>query len=90
MRVSICKRHDVDRPVQDGLAFTPARMLELAEQGIPVSTQTAASSFDDGYTQLEFEPNLELQRGIDMADLWEAQQNVREKMRNVKIQAKND
>ena len=90
MKVSICKRHGTDRDVQDGLAFTPARMLELAEQGIPVSTQTAASTFDDGYTQLEFEPNLELQRGIDMADLWEAQQNVRAKIRSAKVQPKTE
>lgn len=76
-RVAVCELHDDEEPVQSGLAFTPSKMLELARDGVPISQQTAGATYDDGYRTLPFEPLLEHQRGIDMADLWERDQDAR-------------
>lgn len=72
-RAAVCVLHPDEEPTESGLAYTPSQMFELAQQGIPVSTQTAAfsGSFDEGYRTLDFEPPLDLQRGADLADLWE-------------------
>lgn len=72
-RAAVCELHPDEEPVQNDLAFTPSRMFELAQEGIPISTQSAAlsGSFDEGYRTLDFEPLLEHQRGVDFADLWE-------------------
>lgn len=72
-RAAVCRLHDDEEPTQPGLAYTPSQMFELAQKGVPVSTQTAAfsGSFDEGYRTLDYEPPLDLQRGADMADLWE-------------------
>lgn len=81
-RVAVCKLQDGEIPTQGGLAFTPSRMMELANDGIPISTQTAAGvTYDDGYRTLDFEPLLEHRRGIDICDAWEADQDARVKMK---------
>lgn len=81
-RVAVCERHDDEIPVQDGLAYTPSKMMQLAQEGIPISTQTAAGvTFDDGYRTLDFEPLLENRRGIELTDLWEARQDIKVKMK---------
>lgn len=79
-RPAVCLRHDDEEPVQSGLAYTPSRMMELAEQGIPISVQTAGNSvsYDEGYRTLDYEPALEWRRGTDINDIWEAQMDARE------------
>lgn len=66
--------------VQSHLAMTPAEMLELQQKGVPISSQTVGATYDDGYRTLDFEPPLDQQRGIDIADLWETAQDVRKKV----------
>lgn len=81
IRLSVCELHEDEDPVQSGLSFTPSKMLELASQGVPVSTQTAGATFDDGYRDLDFEPDLQYQRGIDFADLWERELTAKKKFK---------
>lgn len=81
-RVAVCQLHDDEEAVQDNLAYTPSQMMQLAADGIPVSTQSvAALSFDDGTRKLDFEPLMEFRRGVEMTDLWEARQDVKAKMK---------
>ena len=47
-RVAICTRTKQDLPVQNDLALTPAKVLEMAEKGIPVSAQASVDNFYDG------------------------------------------
>lgn len=68
-------------PVRSGLAVTPAKMLELASKGVPVSLSNA-SNVVDGSDKLSFDVPLNELRGIDVAVLWEEQQRVKEKMRS--------
>lgn len=73
------RRHDDEEPVQSGLAVTPAQMMELAEKGIPITPQNLGVSYDEGYSDLSFDVPTQYQRGIDIADMWEAQEDVKRK-----------
>lgn len=82
-RVAICKCKEGEIPTQGGLAFTPSKMMQLASDGIPISAQTAAGiTYDEGHRTLDFEPLLENRRGIDVTDIWEADQDARHKIKN--------
>ncbi len=78
LRVANCKRSDIELPVQNDLALTPAKVLEMAEQGIPVSAQASVEQFYDG------EPNpqwdglpLDEQRGVDIVTMWNAEKDIK-------------
>lgn len=76
------RRHKDERIVQNDLAYTPTQMMQLAEQGIAVSTMTAGNDmFFDGVPVSESTFNLPLDacRGVDVADCWQAEQTVRKK-----------
>lgn len=78
--VSAPRRRRVTEPVvKSGLSYTPAQMAKLSEQGIPVSMGNAAN-FNDGVENPEWDVAPDMQRGVDPADLWEAEQMVKEKM----------
>lgn len=82
-RVAVCKLKEGEIPVQGGLAYTPSKMMQLAQDGIPISTQTAAGvQYDDGYRKLDFEPLMEFRRGVDITDVWEADMDARQKVKN--------
>lgn len=83
-RFSFIKRHEFEEDVQNGLSVTPQRMLELTNKGIPISSQLNALVFDEGVSALDFEPPLECTRGVDLADLWEARENLKVKVRKAK------
>lgn len=81
MFFAICKRSDVDLPVQNGLAYTPSKMLELAKQGIPISAQAISDDhFFEGDTDYSPHVDIQYQRGIDINDLWNEQQRIHSKM----------
>lgn len=76
-----CELHEDEDPCQSGLAVTPRQMLELQQQGIPVSSQLAAAVFSDGDFRLDFTPLLDTQRHVDICDLWEHRMTVRDKFK---------
>lgn len=78
-----CKivRSEEDIQVQDGLALTPAQVADLTNSGVPIS-QPLAMNFFDGYKTLDFDPGILGRRGVDITDLWNAQQDARKKMRD--------
>lgn len=71
----------IDRPVQNNLGVTPAKMLELTKAGVPISPANLGLTFQEGVNKLDFVPPLEYQRGIDIGQLWEARQDSRDKFR---------
>lgn len=83
LRTCKCVRRGDDIAPQNGLAVTPSQMLEMAEAGIPISSVTAESLYDDGKRTLDFEPPLDRIRGVDLCDLWENDQDIRHKMRKL-------
>lgn len=78
--IARCHRSAGDQQVINGLAMTPSQMQELAVQGVPINNQTLAAYYDDGYSSLSFEMPLDLQRGIDVAQLWEEKQRIGKKV----------
>lgn len=81
VRYSAPKRQFDEDVVQNGLAVTPAEMMQMAEKGIPVSPQNLGLTYQEGVSKLDFTPPLEYTRGVDMNDLWEAQRDVKAKFR---------
>lgn len=61
-------------------SVTPAEMLVMAEQGIPISADNAAAF--SGEANPSWDLPLERQKFVDPADLWQAQQNIRHKVRD--------
>lgn len=67
-------------------SVTPAQMLDMAKQGIPISSDNAAAI--DGELNPSWDLPLEKQKHIDPADLWQAQQSVRKKIRDAHAREK--
>lgn len=75
-----CKRKKGELPVHGELAYTPAEMFEMWKQGVPIS--------NDNLGTPTFEPDktvwnipIERQRGVDIADVWQAQQTARKRVK---------
>lgn len=80
-RTCSVSRDENDKPVVNGLALTPAQMAELAERGIPISTANAQLAYEDGDRSSSMDVQIEDRRGVDMADVWNAQQDARNRVK---------
>lgn len=85
--VSTTERVENDPIVQNGLALTPAKMLELTNQGFSISAQN--NRFLQAVPAAPFacfDVPLEFRRGVDpLADGYQAQQEVRSKIKNLSV-----
>lgn len=81
-RYSAPVRRSDEMIVQNGLAVTPSEMQELVNNGIPVSPANLGLSYENGVLNNDFTPSLDNMRGVDISDLWEAQLDVKDKLRN--------
>lgn len=79
--VSNPKRNDYELPVQDGLAITPAQMMELTQKGIPVSARTLGAQFYDGALSNDFDVDIVYKRGVDIAEVDAFQYQSKERVR---------
>lgn len=77
-----CLRKAYETDVRAGLAITPAQVLKMAEQGIPVTAQMN-SALVDGHLGSDFNIALEERRGIDMATIWQNEMSSRKKIKGV-------
>lgn len=78
-----CKRTEDDLPVQDCLALTPRMIGDLTSRGIPIS-EPMAMQFFDGYKNMQdFDPGIVNHRGVDIAEVWNAEKDARSKFRKV-------
>ncbi|MBR4715715.1 MAG: hypothetical protein IKP34_06025 [Bacteroidales bacterium] len=82
--VSSILRKETDAVVQNGLALTPARMLELTNQGFSISAQNARmlqEVREDVFSHMDVLP--EYRRGFDpLGDGYQLQQEVHDKARH--------
>jgi hypothetical protein len=82
VRVSHCEPSDLFLRTRQNLSYTPAQMMKLAEKGVPVSqVNVDESQFYDGEVNPSWSVPIERDRGIDAADVWQAQQESRSKLR---------
>lgn len=66
--------------VQSGLAYTPADMQRMAERGVAVSSQNMEGSYYYEPASKDFDVSLMDSRGVDPADIWNAQMDARDKL----------
>lgn len=67
--------------VREGLAYTPSQIASLTARGLPVNSLNTQSAFFDGTENATSFIPSDRQRHVDVADLWEEQQTIREKAR---------
>uniref|UniRef100_A0AAU8B4R9 Uncharacterized protein n=1 Tax=Dulem virus 249 TaxID=3145726 RepID=A0AAU8B4R9_9VIRU len=66
--------------VQSGLAYTPADMQRMAERGVSISSQNMEGSYYYEPASKTFDIGLMDTRGVDPADIWNAQMDARDKL----------
>lgn len=66
----------------DGLSYSPAEMAKMISKGISVSTSNFESQFYDGSTDVSAGVPFEHQRGIDIVDAWNVEQDAKTKIYN--------
>lgn len=64
-------------PTQENLAITPARMAEMVDNGIPVSSNVLSGNYDDGVPSPAWDIPIDRKRGVDVAEVWNAQKDAR-------------
>ena len=75
-------------PVKSHLAITPAQMDTAREQGVPITSNNVNPDLiQDGTTNPQFEIELERQRGVDIAELWQNAESSRKKINSFKKQS---
>lgn len=75
------RKHD-ELIVKGGLAITPARALEMAKSGVPISSQNCEGFFPQGDAKPDWSIPMERMRGVDPADLWQESRNIKSKYLN--------
>uniref|UniRef100_A0AAU8B3U3 Internal scaffolding protein n=1 Tax=Dulem virus 262 TaxID=3145739 RepID=A0AAU8B3U3_9VIRU len=66
--------------VQSGLAYTPADMQRMAERGVSITSQNMEGSYYYEPPTKDFDMPLMDTRGVDPADIWNAQMDARDKL----------
>lgn len=87
-KVKTCKRQENEVEVMSGLSRTPKQIGALMAQKIDCSYKVSADNFDLG-TSSHTSPSLENQRGIDVNQVWNEQQNARCKIKQYQKTKKN-
>lgn len=75
------RRHDDEPVVQNDLAVTPSQMMELTQKGYSITSQNLRMLDAIDPADKDFYVPLQYRRGIDIADISEASQEVRKKMK---------
>lgn len=81
-RLSICRRHEDEAVVRDGLSYSPADMSRLTERGMPVNGLNTQQAFIEGEQNPSWIVDAERSRYVDVCDLWEQHMNMRDKARS--------
>lgn len=84
-RLSQYKRKENELPVYGNLTVTPSEMLRMTEQGIPISAQNMAYKPTDGESNPSWDLPLDRLRGVDPAQMWETQQNIKERAKRAHV-----
>lgn len=80
------KRKETELPVYGNLVVTPSKMLEMAERGIPISTNNIAfNPSTDGEKNPSWDLPLDRLRGIDPAEMWEQSQIIKQRAKKAHV-----
>ena len=81
LRPYVNRSSDTDIVVRSGLSYSPADMSKLTERGMPVNSLNTSSVFIDGEENPSFDITSDRVRHVDVCDLWEEHQRIRDKAR---------
>lgn len=74
-----CEYRDQYEPrTRPGLAYTPRQMVEMWQQGIPISAASAAATPADYGNTVEVP--IYLQKSVDPSDVWQEQMSARKRI----------
>lgn len=77
--------------VRQGLSYTPSDMLNAQSHGIPITNQLFNDSlFYDGDVSNDMTLSVDLTRGVDINDVWNAQQDSRSKLLRSHLKSSQD
>ena len=82
------KRSGYETAPKAGLAYTPADMAKMHASGMPVNSANLINSFCDGDKNPSFALPIERQRGVDIAEVWEASLVAKKKFDKLSKQIK--
>ncbi|WGL30921.1 hypothetical protein [Dipodfec virus UOA04_Rod_535] len=69
-----------DMSVKQGLSMSPSDVAKMTARGLGVSSQINQELFYDGDDSPSFYIPLERRRGVDVAEIWEAEQTAKKKL----------
>lgn len=76
-----CPRRQSDEVApQDGLAYTVSDMASMLNSGMPISSQNMQLQATQGSNNPSWDVPLEYRRGVDVSEIWEAQQDSRHRV----------
>ena len=81
------KLSEFDENTVPGLAITPAQMLSMAENGIPISNHQLSTLYDEGTVNPSWDIDMDRQRGVDPIDMWNHTQEVKSKFKKAYAEA---
>lgn len=67
-----------ETPVVQGLAVTPSEVAKLTERGVAVSTGNSSLGYSEGVQDPAL--TVDMMRGVDINDVWQAEQDSRSKL----------
>lgn len=74
--------------VESGLAYTPADMQRMAQQGVAINSMNMEGSYYYEPQSKSWDIPISERRGIDPADIWNAQMDARNKLRSADKKAR--
>lgn len=84
LRPAVALRHDDEPVVRNGLAISPAEMMEMMKKGQPISAQGYSLKEESITMRNDFEVPLEHTRGFDLVDGWNKMKEVQGKVRKAR------
>lgn len=87
MNVCFCTYGRMNKPVQSGLALTPAQVMQAAENGVPIKTSIQNDEyFYEGSTENSFDIPVHYRRGVDINDCWECSRTSHKSLKRISKQ----
>ena len=83
------QKRDTDQPVLPHAAYDLHELDDMRKQGIGISVSNAENLYYDGDVNCSFDVPLDMQRGVDINDLWNATQSVKRRMTKAQLRSVN-
>lgn len=80
---AVTTREEFEPAVQSALAYTPADMQRMAEKGVSINSMNMEGSYYYDPPTKSFDVPISDRRGVDPADIWNAQMDARSKLSKV-------